>query len=369
MKKVWLMLSFLSILFILGACSNGEADSEPAKKKEPVLLNEELERRTGSDAEIKYHNEKPNLIFEQGGVTFTVEEYQVSFAPDIIFPADQEGEQIYIVTMQASVENQSEESAVIRPPYIIKGDNEDFHYLDNSYLADGSNLFPDTLDLSLQKGEKRTGFLEYVLSQKELKSMENNTVRYSTPVVTIGDEEESSFIRDVPIALTEQMEEGVKVQNEMYPDRSIQSGYVTDRELLSQTSIEQTVGEEIQLDIKGAQFTRLTPAPDAPLIDFEDASSLTALTLDIDIKNNTSDPFNTAYLGAILHIDDEMYFEEILLSNGDLEIPPGKSGKFYMTIPMEDKDYQAQEQFELDLSVFKEDGKPLEEVALKIPKE
>jgi hypothetical protein len=368
-KKIWLVAAFLSILLVLGACSNGGAGNKPAKEKEPVLLNGELERRTGSNAEIMYHNENPNITFQQGDVTFTVDKYQVSYAPDIIFPADKEGEKIYIVTMQARVENHSEETATIRPPYIIHGEYDDFHYIDNTYLADESILFPDTFDLSLQGGEKQNGILEYVLSQEELKTMEDANVRYSAPVVTIGDKEETSFIRDVPFSLNEQSEEAVNAQNEMYPDRSIQDGFVTDKELLSQPSIEQTIGDKIQLNIKGAQFTRVQPAPDATLIDFNNASSLTALTLDIDIKNNTDDPFDPAYLDAVLHTDNNMYFKEVLLSNGDLEISPQDSGKYYLTILMEDTDYQTQEQFDLDLSVFKENGQPLEKAALNIPKE
>ncbi|SDC29915.1 hypothetical protein SAMN05421663_1024 [Terribacillus halophilus] len=371
MKKIWLMVLLLSILLVLGACSHGGAARESAEvEKKPVLINGELERRTGSDVEIMYHNEDPNITFQQGDVTFTVDKYQVSYAPDIIFPADKEGGKIYIVSLQTIVENQSGETAVIRPPFIEHGENIDFHYIDNSYLADESILFPDTLDLSLQNGEKRSGILEYVLTQEELKSMENAHVRYSAPVVTIGDKEEtSSFIQDVPLALNEQSEEAVKAQNEMYPDRSIQDGFVTDKELLSQSSIEKKIGDEIQLNVRGAQFTRIQPAPDANLIDFYNASSLTALTLDIDIKNNTADPFDPAYIGATLHTDDNMYFDEILLSNGDLEISPDDSGKYYLTVLMENKDYQTIEQFDLDLSVYKEDGHPLEEATLKIPKE
>ncbi|MFS0561447.1 hypothetical protein AB1K91_11955 [Terribacillus sp. 179-K 1B1 HS] len=370
MKKIRLIVLLLSILLVSGACSHGGTARESAEEeKKPVLINGELERRTGSDVEIMYHNEDPNITFQQGDVTFTVDKYQVSYAPDIIFPADKEGAKIYIVSLQTSVENQSEETAVIRPPYIIHGENDDFHYIDNSYLADESILFPDTLDLSLQGGEKQDGVLEYVLTQEELKSMEDANVRYSAPVVTIGDKEETSFIRDVPLGLNEQSEEAVKAQNEMYPDRSIQDGFVIDKELLSQSSIEKKIGDEIQLNVRGAQFTRIQPAPDANLIDFYNASSLTALTLDIDIKNNTADPFDPAYIGATLHTDDNMYFDEILLSNGDLEISPGDSGKYYLTVLMENKDYQTIEQFDLDLSVYKEDGHPLEEAALKIPKE
>lgn len=414
MQKKWILAGTIAgMLALTTACGNSDTaakktdddkkSEQKAEKKEQTeketsgaklekkdssstqsqsgLINPDLEANLpDATFDVVYENDEPGIELKSNNMSFMVDRYQVVHVTNA--PAGEfDGDEAYIVSMNGSIDNQTNGDLYFNNPDILGTDQFDTHMMKLDYSRE-VRLHPEmdgTVDdpAHYKKGEKQEGILEYILTKEEYGTLKDANVKFrvsqSSADKDFSEKVSDEKVFDLPLS-GENAEKQTAVSKEFYPD-SILKDNVAEKEMLAKNeSIGKTeTGEKVDVTLDGVQFTKLTPTES-----YQDAftgfgdENIVAATVKVTVKNNTEADITLDQFSTFLSTDKVQYLDEGSLAFDTGSIKPGETGEKYLVYLMKEKsDYGEAKDFTFRLThLTNQDGKDLlkNELSFDVPK-
>ena len=376
-KKNWIMVSLLSLILLVGACSDTkkedavEAEEKPAdieetepeveddaaKEEEKVeeaeeveevekeeaaasadgeMLNNYLAEETGGDIEIISTNQAPGLTHAYSDdVSITIDEYQVVQVTNMnesskaSFNDEDEG---YVLTYKWTLDNQSDEEVSFNGGVFLYSDDAIEHLVGRSHFVDRDEWMNDDSHdtVSLYTKGSFTGKAAHMITKAQFEKLDSPRLTISTPYLE-GDVsksfgEEAVFF----LPFTEEGTKKAESTSKLYADKMVTDS-VADKELFfSKEDIneEQSI-DDVKITVEGVQYATITPtAGHAERFSNFGDGPLVALTIKYKVDNGSDELISKFSIKTRLHLDQN---RGSMLSNGMLEptvngeIKPGES--------------------------------------------
>ncbi|MGF0224126.1 DUF5068 domain-containing protein [Bacillus velezensis] len=385
MKKKIGVASALSAVLLLGACG-GQNDSssseQPNKKNASVTTkdNEEsqasfnLQKNNGrdvsnvfnpfikeaveGDVETVYKNADPKIKINFDGFNFSVSQYQVVHIKNAknapySFKGGKEG---YVITLQATIKNQTDGKAYFNNPALQGRDEYHTTQPDINLVKDSDKIKPSKSGTPgspayYEKGEAKTGFIQYELSASEYKEFKNE----KTKLVISPPSKDSMFrkhigekqTRDLP--LSGNSLEIQKSDKKFYEDQIIRKGIAEKTMIELKDGLADKKSEnKVELTLEGFQFTKL-----APSVSFKKSftgfgnEDIVAATFKLHIKNNQGDTLPLGQFSSFLDTDKRHYLNQGSLEYDSGDLRPGQSGTKYLVFLMKKSELNENPKFKL----------------------
>jgi hypothetical protein len=363
--KNWFMVGLLSLILLIGACSNTkkedavetegksgdieetETETEVVEEEEEVekeevavgedgeLLNPHIEEETGGDIEIIMTNSSPGLTHAYSDdVTITIDEYQVVHVTNMnesakaSFIDEDEG---YVLTYKLTLDNQSDEDISFDQGVLFYSDDATEHLPGRSqFVARDEWLKDDSKDsFGLFSKGSFTGMSAHMITKAQFEKLESPRMTISTPYL---DEDTGKPFGEEAVFFLPVTEEGAKkaeATSELYADKMVTQS-IADKELFfSKEDIneEQSI-DDVKVTLEGVQYATITPtAAHADRFSNFGDGPLVGLTIKLSVENG-SDELVSKTIRTSLHLDQN---RGTMLSNGMLEptvrgeIEPGET--------------------------------------------
>ena len=369
-KKNWFMVSLLSLILLVGACSDknkedaAEAEEKPADTEETEpeveeeleeeeeeveaeneeadasadgeILNPYLAETTGGDIEIITTNSNPGLIHAYSDdVTLTIDEYQVVHVTNMnesakaSFEDEDEG---YVLTYKFTLDNQSDDDVTFNGGALIYSDDATEHLPGRKHFVDRDEWMKDdsTEGVSDYSKGSFTGMDAHMITKAQFEKLESPRMTISTPYLE-GDAsksfgEEAVFF----LPFTEEGAKKAESTAKLYADKMVTDS-VADKELFfsnEDINEEQSI-DDVTITLEGVQYANITPtAGHADRFSNFGDGPLVALTIKYKVDNGSDALISKFSIKTRLHLDQN---RGSMLSNGMLEpnvngeIKPGET--------------------------------------------
>lgn len=370
-KKNWFIVSLLSLILLVGACSNtkkedaAEAEEKPTdivetepevededdaeKEEEDEVENEEtaasadgemlntyLPETTGGDIEIITTNLDPGLTHAYSDdVTLTINEYQVVHVTNMnesakaSFNDEDEG---YVLTYKFTLDNKSDDDVTFNGGALLYSDDATEHLPGRKHFVDREKWMKDDSTEGVSDYSKGTftGMDAHMITKAQFEKLESPRMTISKPYIE-GDAsksfgEEAVFF----LPFTEDGAKKAESTSKLYADKMVTDS-VADKELFfSKEDIneEQSI-EDVKITLEGVQYANITPtAGHANRFSNFGEGPLVALTIKFKVDNGSDKLITKFSMKTRLHLDQN---RGSMLSNGMLEptvngeIKPGET--------------------------------------------
>lgn len=400
-KKKMIWASVVSAMLLLTACGNEEeasgtpkedsktkseetnaqtetseeqATKETAEKAESQgdnkVLNPAVAEESEGNVEVVYTNKDPKYTHDMNGFTVSVDEYQIVKVTDmneyskILFDDQING---YVVSTKVTIENGTDKPMYYNNYHRIQLSN-DLDFLQ----SDWKNFVPEDQrihtikknqeDFTLfEAGEKVTGLMTYTLTNDEFDKLKTVKPKYIIEGgLADNDQYKDSIQQKSPaydfIYSDEQAKETAE-QPHFYQDRLTTDNWADKKMIFEKSEINemQQIGD-VKITLAGVQYTEVIPteANKEMFRDFGD-SGVVALTVKLNIDNQSSEPASITNLGTILNVDDN---RARVLSQGmaeprdPREIAPGQYGEKLHVFLFRKDEFQLFKKFTMEFGPF-----------------
>ncbi|HWO95780.1 MAG TPA: DUF5068 domain-containing protein [Bacillus sp. (in: firmicutes)] len=402
-KKKILWTSIVSAMLLLTACGNEEETSgspkeEPKPKTEETssekettkntektsesqgdneILNPKIAEESEGNIEVIYTNKDPKYTHDMNGFTVSVDEYQIVKVTDmneyskILFDDQIDG---YVVSTKVTIENGTDKPMYYNNYHRLQLNNDlDF------IQSDWKNFVPEDQQIHTIKknkedftlfeaGEKVTGLMTFTLTNAEFDRLKSVKPKYIIEGgLADNDQYKNSIQQKSPaydfIYSDEQAKEAAS-QPQFYQDRLTTDNWADKKMIFEKSEINemQQIGD-VKVTLEGVQYTEVIPteANKDMFRDFGD-SGVVALTVRLNIDNQSSSPVSITNLGTILNIDDN---RARVLSQGmaepsePREIASGQYGEKLHVFLFRKDEFQLFKKFTMEFGPFiGENGEP-----------
>ncbi|MEQ7807817.1 DUF5068 domain-containing protein [Priestia aryabhattai] len=366
------------------ATENNSSDKKTSSKEDSNsqisdtgVMNKEITKTLESaKAEAVYDNKEPNISSDQKGFKFNVDRYQVVHVTNVddenIFDGAKEG---YIVTVKATVNNQSNGKAYFNIPDLQGKDMFDTH-LNRRATVYESLLEPKTEGTVdepsyYKKGEKQTGLFEFYLTKEEYEGLKNAHTKMVIPYASsnkdmtkhLGEEE----TLDMPLSKVDKEEQAKNDEKEAqeapYKDNILDNN-VAEKEVLSKKATLNLTqkSEKVDVTVEGVEYSKLNPT-ESYKNEFTsfDGEDVVAASVKLKVKNNTDSDITLRQFSVFLQNDNVKFLDQGTLGSHAGTVSPGQEGEKYVVFLMKRKsDFEATNNFTFRIThITNSDGKDL----------
>ncbi|MFC5735856.1 DUF5068 domain-containing protein [Cytobacillus gottheilii] len=395
MKTKILAVSMLSTALLLAACGNGSNEEtsaaneteetvkseqteevEPAEQEETEessqtseYLNPLLEETEGTIESI-YKNESPQYTHSLDGFNISVNQYEMTKITDMnqdyasYFNDEVNG---YVVSAEVTLENTTDKNLYYNNFHKIQLENE-LDYIN----SESKNLIPE--DQQIQKlrknqdeislyeaGEKVTGLITFILTEAEFEKMKTVTPKYIIEGGIADNKDYSgSNLENSPaydFVYAGEQASAVADQPSLYQDRLTTDNWADKTILFEEEGINETkqIGD-VTVTLEGVQYTDVVPtdANASMFTDFGD-SGIVALTVKLNIDNQSDSAVNISNLGTMLDVDDSRarYLNVAQAEPRDpREIAAGEAGEKYHVFLFRKDEFSIYKKFTMEFGPF-----------------
>ncbi|WP_214481404.1 DUF5068 domain-containing protein [Bacillus sp. SM2101] len=400
-KRKFLTMLSIGVLF-LAACGDDEKASSEEKEEKPKMeetsteekapeeeekveentqttgeLNPIIAEETEGNVEVIYTNKEPNYTHDLDGFKVSVDEYQIVKVTDmntdynIAFDDQTEG---YVITTKVTVNNTTD-----KPLYYTN-----FHKIQLSSNLDyiqnnGRKLVPEDQQIAkikqnkdqislFEAGETVTGLMTFILTNEELEKLKTVSTKY---IIEGGVADNDMFKNsnqqhsDAFIFAFEGNETGNQTTSNFLQDR-LTTDNMADKEMIfEETGINETKNiDKVNIQVDTVQYTVIEPTEASkPRFENFGDNGIVALTVKLNIDNQSTEPLRISGLGTKLNIDDNRatIFSEGMVEPRELEaISPGEKGEKLHVFLFRKDEFELYKKFDMEVGPFKgEDGKDL----------
>ncbi|MCY8840336.1 DUF5068 domain-containing protein [Bacillus atrophaeus] len=391
MKKKIGLVSALSAVMLLSACGSHDnsSASKPEKKETSAtnteeknkesqasfntdktdssnssttstdgVLNSYIKESTKGQTDVVYNNSEPNIDIDFDGFKFKVSQYQVVHVKNAedepySFKGEKEG---YVITLKASIDNQSGGKAYFNNPALQGKDEYDTVEPDVSLINENDRVKPKKDGTAsdpayYEKGESKTGFIQYELSSADYKALVNekaklvvaNAAKDSMLREHLGEKQ----IKDFP--LSGESANKQKADSKFYADQ-IGAKNIAEKTMIEmkESINEKQTQNDIDLTLDGVQYTKLDPS-DSFKNSFTGFGNedIVAVTVKMNVENGQSDSLPLNQFSAFLDTDKMHHLNQSSLESDSGDIESGQSGTKYLVFLMKKSEFEDNKKFEL----------------------
>ena len=392
-KFLWIMVS---LMLILSACGNdekaskAEAETKPkTEDKEEVKeekedseektessasasgeLNPAIAEETKGNVEVVFTNNDAKYSHDMNGFKVSVDGYEIAKVTDMNesmkawFDDQTEG---YVITAKVTIENGTDKKMWYSNYHRLQLAN-DFDFIQ----SDGSNLIPEEQKIFMTKKnqddftlyepkEKVSGMVTFALTNEEFERMKTVKPKYIIEGgVADNDSFENSYLQNsqsYDFVYSDEQSKQVSSQQEFYQDRLTSDNWADKKMIFEKSGINETqqIGD-VKVTLDGVQYTEIIPteANKEMFTDFGE-NGITALTVKVNIDNQSSEAVSITNLGTILNIDDNRarYFSQgIAEPSQPLEIAAGQQGEKLHVFLFRKDEFDLYKKFTLEFGPF-----------------
>ncbi|KIU09869.1 hypothetical protein SC09_contig10orf00044 [Bacillus subtilis] len=393
MKKKLGVISVISTAFLLTACGNhDDVSSEKNEKKEAVtsesntkdkestasfvtdksadskdgnsntakngVLNSYIEESTKGQADVVFNNTDPKIDLDFGGFKFKVSHYQVIHVKNAenepySFDGDKEG---YVITLKATVENQSGGKAYFNNPALQGKDAYNTKQPDMSLIEETDRVKPKkdgtpSSPAYYTDRETKTGFIQYELSTSEYRDLANEKTK-----LIVTNAAKDSMLREhlgekqiVDFPVSGNSVDKQKADKKFYEDQ-IGTKNIAEKTLLELKDEinEKRTENNIDLTLNGVQYTKLDPTENfkSSFTGFGD-EEIVAVTVKMTVKNGQSEALPLNQFSAFLDTEKMHYLNQSSLESDSGEVKPSQIGDKYLVFLMKKSEFENNKKFKL----------------------
>ncbi|MCY8497782.1 DUF5068 domain-containing protein [Bacillus atrophaeus] len=336
--------------------SNSSADDNTESTN--GILNPYIKESTKGQTEVVYNNSKPNIDIDFDGFKFKVSQYQVVHVKNAedepySFKGEKEG---YVITLKTSINNQSGTKAYFNNPALQGKDEYDTTQPDVSLLEEKDNVKPKKSGTPsnpayYEKGETKTGFIQYELSNDEYKALVNEKTK-----LVLSNAAKDSMMREhlgekqiIDFPLSGGSANKQQTDSEFYEDQINKKNIAEKTMLDQQENINKMKTEnKIDLTLAGIQFTQLDPTESykRSFTGF-DNEDIVAATIKMNVKNEQPGSLPIDQFSAFLDTDKTHYLNQDSLERDSGSVESGKTGQKYLVFLLKKSEYEQNKNFTL----------------------
>ncbi|MDU0812570.1 DUF5068 domain-containing protein [Bacillus siamensis] len=324
------------------------------------VLNSNIADSTKGQADVIFNNADPKIDLNFDGFKFKVSQYQVVHVKNAenepySFDGDKEG---YVITLKATVENQTGGKAYFNNPAIQGKDEYDTKQPDVSLVDESERVKPEKDGTPndpafYDKGESKTGFIQYELSKEKYE----NLIKEKSKLV-VSNASKDSMMREhlgekqvIDFPLSGASAKKQKSDNKFFDDQIVTKN-IAEKTLLEQKDEinEKQTQNDIELTLKGVQFTKLAPT-DSFKNSFRGFGNedIVAVTVKMTVKNGASNSLPINQFSAFLDTDTMHYLNQGSLESDSGDVKSGQSGDKYLVFLLKKSEFEKNKNFKLKI--------------------
>ncbi|MEK5172654.1 DUF5068 domain-containing protein [Heyndrickxia sp. FSL W8-0496] len=403
-KKVILTLAIISSMLLFAACGSSEkaskeketkpktteiksdiqkkekesVDKEEESKDSGEILNPAIAKETEGNVEVVYSNNQPNFSHEMDGFKVNVEEYQIvkvtDMNPDVTIPFKDQTDG-YVVTAKVTLENNTGKPMYYTNFHRIQLTDQ-YDYVSSNWKSFVSEdqqintIKKEKDEVSLfAAGEKVTGLLNFLFTNEQFETMKTVKPKYIIEGgVADNDQFKGSFRGDSPaydFIYSGEQKKAIATQPKFYQDRLTMDNMADKKMIFEKTGIDKTLRlGDVKVTLEGVQYTDITPtaASKERFRNFNE-SGIVALTVKLNIDNQSNQPVSIWNIGSKLRIDKNratVFSQGMVEPSNPKEIKAGEKGEKLHVFLFNKDEFGIFKKFDLEFGPFYgEDGKGL----------
>lgn len=395
-KTKVLSVSILSAaMLLLAACGNEEKASESPKEndskakteetsnkgktnekaeesdtKSGEVLNPSIAEETEGNVEVVYTNKEPGFLNDINGFKVSINEYQIVKVTDmnedskLRFDGQNNG---YVVTTKVTIENGTDKPMYYNNNHKIQLSNE-YDYIP----SDWKTLVPEDQQINKIKknkekitlyeaGEKVTGLMSFRLSDAEFEKLKTVKPKYIIEGGLADNEQaKNSNMQQSPaydFIYSDEQAKQTAEQPQFYQDRLTTDNMADKKMIFEKSGINDTKEiDKVKITLEGVQYTEVIPteANKERFRNFGD-NGIVAVTVKLNVDNQTSEPVDISNLKTTLNIDDN---RAKVLSQGmaepreQREIAAGQKGEKLHVFLLRKDEFEIYKKFDMRFGPF-----------------
>ncbi len=342
-----------------------ESNSESGK-----ILNPNIAEETEGNVEVVYTNKEPKLSHDMKGFKVSVNEYQIVKVTDMNenskIPFDDQNNG-YVVSTKVTIENGTKKPMYYNNNHKIQLSN-DFDYIP----SDWKTLVPEDQQINkikknkeeislFEAGEKVTGLMSFTLTDAEFEKLKTVKPKY---IIEGGLADNDQFKNSNPqqspaydFIYGDEQAKQTAGQPQYYQDRLTTDNMADKKMIFEKSGINDTQEiDKVKITVEGVQYTEVIPteANKARFSNFGD-SGVVALTVKLNIDNQTSEPVSIWNLGTILSVDDNrarVLSEGMTEPRDPKEIAAGQKGEKLHVFLFRKDEFEIYKKFDMEFGPF-----------------
>ncbi len=392
-KFLWVLIS---LMLVLSACGNeekaskAEAETKPKTedKEEVKEEKENPEEKTESSSsangepnpaiaeetegyvEVVFTNNDAKYTHDMNGFKVAVDGYEIAKVTDVNesskmwFDDQLDG---YVISAKVTIENGTDKPMWYSNYHRLQLAN-DFDFIQ----SDWKSFVPEDQQINMIKKntddftvfepkEKVSGMVTFALTNEEFERMKTVKPKYIIEGgVADNDSFENSYLQNsqsYDFVFSDEQSKQVASQQDFYQDRLTSDNWADKKMIFEKSGINETqqIGD-VKVTLDGVQYTEIIPteANKEMFTDFGD-NGITALTVKVNIDNQSSEAVSITNLGTILNIDDNRarYFSQgIAEPSQPLEIAAGQQGEKLHVFLFRKDEFDLYKKFTLEFGPF-----------------
>ncbi|MBT2641704.1 DUF5068 domain-containing protein [Bacillus sp. ISL-41] len=346
---------------------DSEAESSASASGE---LNPAIAEETEGNVEVIFTNNDAKYTHDMNGFKVSVDGYEIAKVTDINdsmkvwFDDQTEG---YVITAKVTIDNATDKKMWYSNYHRLQLTN-DFDFIQ----SDGSSLIPEEQKINMIKKnqddftlyepkEKVSGMVTFALTNEEFERMKTVKPKYIIEGgIADNDSFENSYLQNsqsFDFVYSDEQSQQVASQQEFYQDRLTSDNWADKKMIFEKSGINETqqIGD-VKVTLDGVQYTEIIPTETNKemFTDFGQ-NGITALTVKVNIDNQSSEAVSITNLGTILNIDDNRarYFSQgIAEPSQPLEIAAGQQGEKLHVFLFRKDEFDLYKKFTLEFGPF-----------------
>ncbi|WP_050613842.1 DUF5068 domain-containing protein [Bacillus testis] len=411
MKAVW--MSMLSVMFLLAACGNdektsGEKEAKKEKEKTEVtakvdkekaaddqektkddqdessetatdvndeqssgqssdIFNPAIAKETEGNVEVVYTNNDANFIKDFNGFKVSVDAYQIVKVTDmnehskIWFDDQIDG---YVITSKVTIENATDKAKYYNNTHNIRlTSTTDYIPSKSRDLMDKDKIVKSKKESEVSKyaaGEKVSGFVTFALSNADYEAMKAVQPKY---IIEGGVADDKSFAGSVrgegnfAFIYSDEQKNEVANADQFYPDKLTTDNFGEKKMIFGKAGINETQAiDKVKVTLEGVQYAELIPnATNKPRFSNFGDSGIVAVTVKLNVDNQSDTPIDLSYTSATLQIDNgrgSAISDGMVEPREDGPLKPGEKREKYEVFLFRKDEFQIFKTFALEYGPF-----------------